>query len=120
MPPSADNVSCQLIYFEISKTAIPPKNAPAVRRPRRAISRLGAGGTLSALMPPAPALLVDCLRVPQHQWGDALGKNDEISARETSAGYDQAVELKKIRCRGDRLGRLIFEGVIARDLDPKG
>ena len=38
---------------------------------------------------------------------------------ETSAGYHQAVELEKIGCSCDRLSRLIFEGVIARDLDSK-
>src|SRR5271166_3364296 len=50
----------------------------------------------------------------------ALRKDDKVWAVETSARYDQAVELKKVRCRGNRLGRLIFEGVIASDLDPEG
>ena len=60
------------------------------------------------------------MRTSQHQPGGALGKNDNVLATETSAGYHQAFKLKKVGCRSDRLGLLIVEGVIAGDLDTEG
>src|SRR5206468_2378894 len=56
----------------------------------------------------------------QSQVGDALGEDHEVCAAETGAGHDEAIEFKKISCRGDRLRRLIFEGVISPDLDSEG